>query len=387
MIDIKHILKEHAYQNRPLAYDEAYGLGVYALQGCNGDPLAQIQSIAALCALHTKATYRWRGEAQSESDEKIPSSAAEQIAGICAAMLEKDIAVSPAGFLTPHVPYAMDNSGMGGDMIVTANVSTIAAFIAAAAGIPMAKHGSPANADGGRHGSSDFMRLLGVDTYATRQQVEQCLEETDFLYTEALDPQYKRIHRQTHEIAFLPHANDIIGPITNPLSPCLMTRRVLGVNHLIPPRIVAESYQILNERKITHMDHMLVVRGYGNDRSDTRGMDEASICRGGTQVAELQAGKISEYWLSPEDFGIEAVEVTLISPPKGMSKGDFSLKILKGEILGPPLQMVLANAALLFYLGGRSQDLKECYGMAEEVYANGKTYEKVLAVRERVPKD
>ena len=65
-MDVKHLLKDHAYQNIPLAYEEAYALGEYVLQGCRGDKLAQIQSIAVLCALHTRSTYSWKRDTAVE---------------------------------------------------------------------------------------------------------------------------------------------------------------------------------------------------------------------------------------------------------------------------------------------------------------------------------
>lgn len=381
-MDIKHLLKDHAYQNIPLAYDEAYALGQYVLQGCNGDSLAQIQSIAVLCALHTKATYSWVGDTAIEANHghRLPKTASEQIAGVCAAIFDQDIAQSEFGFLKPDVPYAMDNCGMGGDLTVTANVSTLAALIASASGIPMCKHGSPANADAGRHGSSDFVSMLGIETYAHKDTVRRCVEVEGFGYTEALDSRYKKIHLQTHTVAMLPHMNDIIGPITNPLCPSILTRRVLGVNHLVSPRVVAEAYKILNERGVTHLDHGLFVRGYA-DKMQYVGMDEVSICEGGTQVAELRNGEISERRLSAEDFGVSPTSRESVSPPTGVSKGNFSLGILKGEVNGSALSMVLANSALLFYLAGRSADLKECYGMAKETHVSGLALKKAETVQ------
>ena len=381
-IDIKHILKAHAYKNIPLNYDEAYELADYAIAGCEGNNLAQIQSTAALCALHTKATYGYLKYNHEWHTHRLPKNAAEQIAGLCAAVFEKDIARSEFGFLHPRVPYALDNCGMGGDLVVTANVSTISALIAAAGNVPMLKHGSPSNADGGRHGSSDFISLCGIDTMASKADIEKCLETHRFGYTEALDVRYKKIHLQTHEFALLPHMNDILGPITNPLNPQLLTRRVLGVNHLIPPRILAETYLILNKKKITNMQNALFIRGFvGN-----QGIDELSICKEGTLVAELSNGKIFEYTLNAEDFGLKPISHASVSPPKNMSKGEFSLKILSGEITGPPLQMVLSNVALLFYLTEASDDLKECYEIAEQIQSSGKAYQKMLDVRNAIPK-
>jgi len=384
-IDVKHILKDHAYQNIPLNYEEAYDLGLYTLQGCNGNKLAQKQSIAVLCALHTKATYSWQWNERQEKihGHRLPKNTAEQIAGICTAIFEYDIAVSKFGFVDPNVPYAMDNCGMGGDLVITANISTIAGFIAAAAAIPMCKHGSPANADNGKYGSSDFICLIcKINNYVAKMEVEKCVEEFSFGYTEACDTRYKQIHIQTHKIAKLPHMNDIIGPITNPLNPQKLTKRVLGVNHLISPRIVAEAYKIMNDRGITNLQHGLFVRGFVDD-DRYQGMDEVSICEGGTQVTELKNGEIKEYDLFASDFGVETIPKEAVQPIG--NKGDYSLKILQGKIDGDRLSIVLANAAVLFYLAEKSTDLKECYKMAEETFRSGRPYEIMLAVQRMLP--
>ncbi len=383
-IDVKHFLKAHAYQNIPLNYDEAYALGVYALQGCEGDELAQKQSIAILCALHNIATYAWKHDVRSEDihGHKLPKNSSEQIAGVCAAVFDQDIAKSINGFLMPSIDSPiMDNCGMGGDIIDTVNVSTLAALIAAAANVYICKHGSPGNTR--RVGSSEFVSLhCGINTLSTRHQAENCLEQTHFCYTEALDERYKRIHQQTHCIADLPHMNDIIGPITNPLNPKQLTKRVLGVNHLIDSCIVAEAYKIMNDKGVTNLVHGLFVRGFV-DQERYAGVDEVSICPGGTRVAELLNGNISVYDLYASDFGIDECDAESIAPIG--DKGAFSYTLLKGGVDGSQLQMVLANAALLFYLAERSYDLKECYEMAKNTFYSGKAYEKSKEVRSFCP--
>ncbi|MBT4849543.1 hypothetical protein HON36_01685 [Candidatus Parcubacteria bacterium] len=385
-MDVKHLLKDHAYQNVPLNFDEAYALGRYALQGCAGDPLAQIQSITVLSTLHNKATYAWKWDIRMEEHHghSLPKSSAEQIAGICAAIFDHDIAKSEFGFLEPNVDFVMDNCGMGGDLVVTANVSTLAAFIAASDGIPMCKHGSPANADRGQYGSSDFVsKICGINTCADRAEVITCLEKHHFAYTEALDTRYKRIHMQTHEVAQLPHMNDIIGPITNPVSPKILTRRVLGVNQLIPPRIIAEVYMILNAQGTTNLKHGLFVRGFA-DESRINGMDEASVCHGGTQVSELRDGEIFDYDLDAESFDIHAVPITAIRPEG--DKGEYSLKLLMGETNGERMNMVLANAALLYYVAGRTTTFPEGFEMAKAAFESGRPLKTMQAVAKMLPR-
>ena len=390
------ILKAHAYQGIPLNYEEAYKLGCFFvevsgkdLSGLPGSALKNyvrdlVQVFSVMCALHNVNLYKYSRTDydQERHGHRLSINAAEQIAGICAAVFQKDIAKSPNGFLKPKVPLAVGCCGMGGDLILTPNVSTLASLIAAAAGIFMAKHGSPGNTV--RTGSSDMIQdNCGINAMSSKDEAEKCLEKHHFCYIEALDTHYKRIHLQTHLVAALAHMNDIIGPITNPVDPQLVTMSLIGVNHLIPPAIVAESYQIMNAKGVTNLKHGLFVRGFV-DEHRYEGMDEVSICPGGTRVAELKDGEIREYDLYAEDFGLEPVSAESIAP-KG-NKGEFSLGILKGEIDGPPLQMVLANAAMLFYLAGKSQNLKECYRMAEETHRSGKPYQTMLAVREMIPR-
>lgn len=380
-IDVKHLLKDHAYQNVPLTYEEAFELGRYALTGCQGDTLAQIQSVAALSSLHNRATYNWTWDRRAEEHHGhgLPRSAAEQIAGICAAVIALDMKESEFGFLQPKVEYAMDNCGMGGDLVVTANISTLAAFIASTAGIPMCKHGSPANADKGLYGSSDFLsHICGINVFADRQRVEACIEQLSFGFTEATDTRYKQIHVQTHQVAKLPHMNDIIGPITNPLSAQVHSRRVLGVNQLIVPRLIAEAYCILNERGLTNMRHGLFIRGFV-DETRTYGMDEVSICRGGTQVAELRDGEIEEYDLHAHDFGVAPCSIESVRPIG--NKGEYSMKLLRGEINGERRQVILANAALLFYLAGKAKTMQHGMQLSTEVFDGGNVYDHVQKIR------
>lgn len=378
-MDIKKILKHHAFQDIPLFYDEAYELGCAALAACRPDAteMLRIQTVSALCSLHNKATYEHRGDGVS-----TPVSAAEQIAGICAAIFVEDIGKSQFGFARPQVPYVMDNCGMGGDLVTTANVSTLAALTASAAGINMCKHGSPGNTD--RVGSSDFIELLGIEPSMSKSEVESLVETYHFGYTEALDTRFKHIHRQTHGYAALPHMNDIIGPITNPIDPKLMTRRVVGVNHLIDPAVVADAYRILNQKGITDMQHLIVVRGYV-DFGRPNGMDELSLCGGGTKIAELRGNEVDVRYVEAADFGLKPASVTDISPPNGMSKGDFSLAILHGEILGPALDMVLANAALLFMLAEKTLPPRKAYEAARDTFASDDVLRLVANIREQAP--
>ncbi|MBR9675640.1 hypothetical protein GOV05_01380 [Candidatus Woesearchaeota archaeon] len=362
---VNNVLKHHAYQNKPLGFEDAYVLGVYTLypykEELEGifdvDPvLAEKQSIAALCALHNKETYK---------DEK----AAGQIAGITAAVFDYDIGLSTNGFLNLDIGCVMDNCGMGGDLYRTSNVSTLAALIASADGIPMGKHGSPGNTDS--TGSSDFLEYLGVDLFSKPEVVEEALRRFNFGYTDALDTDYKSVHVQTHKSAHLAHMNDIIGPITNPLNPAMVKKRVLGVNHLIEPSIVAKAYNILNKEGITSLDHGLFIRGYV-DSERNGGIDEASVFEGGTKVAELKDGVVDEYSLFADDFGIDTP--SYVEPPRGkIGKAQFSKEILEGKVSGVHKDLVLANAAILQYLD-KGIGFREGFKRSKDILESGEPF-------------
>jgi anthranilate phosphoribosyltransferase len=366
---VKQILKHNAYQNIPLDFETAYLLGAYVIFPYRPEigevfkqdkNVAEKQSIAALCALHNKETY------------KHPR-ASEQLAGILAAIFDWDIGLSEFGFLHPNLKLAMDNCGMGGDLYRTANVSTISALIAAADEIPMIKHGSPGNTDS--TGSSDFLEYMGVNLFADKEKVERALEIFCFGYTDALDTRYKVIHTQTHKSAQLAHMNDIIGPVTNPLSPKVLTKRVLGVNHLIKPEVIAKAYLILNQKKVTALRHALFVRGFVTKERDG-GIDEVSIFQGGTIVTELKGTILENYELFAEDFGLPTG--VYYEPPQGkIAKAEFGKKILKREVTDSARDLILANAAILDYLA-KGTDLKEGVEKAKTILESQRPIENLI---------
>lgn len=364
---VNSILKHYAYQNKPLDFEAAYMLGVFALypykQELNdifseNKELAEKQSIAALCSLHTKETYKKEG-------------AEQQIAGICAAIFDYDIRTSKSSYLNPNIESAIDNCGMGGDLLKTPNVSTIAGLIACAQGTKVCKHGSPGNTDS--VGSSDFLKYCGVDLFTPKEKVEYALEKTGFGYTDALDTKYKSIHVQTHLSAHLAHMNDIIGPITSPLNPKLMKKRVLGINHLIQPEVVAKAYNVLNEHGVTNLERGLFIRGFA-DKGRNGGMDEASILEGGTIVAELNKGGIKVYELFAKDFGLKRALYEEISP--GDNKVEKSKRILMGMDSTRATDLVCANAALIDYLVNGTR-LEDGTKKAKETLATGEAYRKL----------
>jgi anthranilate phosphoribosyltransferase len=359
--NLNQILKNKAYQNKALSFEEGYLLGITTIHAYKNTfdkvitldkSIAEKQSLATLCALHNQETYRH-------------NLASNQIAGITASILDYDIGESKNGFLEMNLDYVMDNCGMGGDLFKTPNVSTIAGIIAASEGIPFCKHGSPGNTDS--VGSSDFLKYLGVNLFADKEKVIKGILEINFGYTDALDQNYKKIHLHSQR-AQIAHMNDIIGPMTNPLSSKLTKKKIIGINHLIEPKVIAEAYKILNEKGVTNLEHGLFIRGF-IDENKIYGMDEASTLPGGTKVAELKNGEIKEYQLFAKDFGLPEGDYNNIKPP--YSKKEFSKNILENKIQGDVQNLILANTALIFYVA-KDIPLKEGVNIARKSLYEGK---------------
>lgn len=369
-MEIKKLLKEKAYQNIPLSFEEAYDLAAYTIEGCLGNDLAQIQSVAALCALHNKATYRHKN-------------AYLQIAGISAGIIDFDIKKSASKFVKPNVPYVVDNCGMGGDHFVTANVSTLAGLTASSLGVYMCKHGSPANADQGRHGSSDFIKICGIPSILPKSVIEKMIESHRFGYVEALDTEFKLIHQQTHNFAKLPHMNDLIGPLTHPVDPQLLKYKIIGINHLVPLNAVIKALQLLNEKGYTFFKNAIALRGsVGMTIRD--GIDELSITKWGTAISELSEDGIKSYRIDSSDFGIKPVNKSFLAPPKDMNKADFSLSILNNEAQPESIYMIAASSALILKMVGEVKSLKEGFQVSYEQIRSGRVASYLTELRNSI---
>jgi anthranilate phosphoribosyltransferase len=359
-------------QGKPLSYDLAYELGQASVEAVVGQNMkAIIDTTAMLTGLYHRATL---------AHPDTP----EMIAGLCAAVFEHDIGKSQHGFLeVPGVQLAMENCGMGGDTIVTPNVSCLSALCAASAGITMIKHGSRSHSDAGQNGSTDFLERCGIPMNLEPKQMCALIKTHKIGYIDAVDTRYKRIHQATMELSDICHLNHLLGPITSPVHPTILRRRVIGINQMIDPLTVAKAYRILNEKGITHMERIFLVRGRGETDADS--MDEVSIASKGTMCVELDTGDISPRNLIAADFGVPEASFHDLAIPKHMSKGNFSMAILQGEIkTGPAVDLVCANAALLFYLAGSATNLRDCASLAREQLTKGKAFELVQSIRRTV---
>lgn len=267
-------------------------------------------------------------------------------------------------FATPvHVanPQDMvDMCGTGGDGSNTFNISTTAMFVAAAAGVPIAKHGGRSASSSS--GSADVLEVLGANLSLTPEQVSACIEETGigFMFAPAHHGAMKNIAPVRKELGVRTIFN-LLGPLTNPAG---AANQLMGVFH---PDLVGIQVRVLQSLGSRHV--MIV---HGKD-----GMDEASL-GAGTLVGELKDGVIHEYEIHPEDFGLTMASNRCIRVSSKEESRDYVLEAL-GNTPGTARDIVAFNAGLAIYVGNHANTIQDGIKMAFEVIASGAARDKLEA--------
>ncbi len=242
---------------------------------------------------------------------------------------------------------AVDTCGTGGDKSDTFNVSTIAAFVVAGAGIPVAKHGNRAVSS--RCGSADLLEGLGVKIELPADKVGYCLDEVGigFLFAPLLHTSMKHVAPVRKELGFRTIFN-ILGPLANPAR---VKAQVVGVYNRLLVEPMLEVLQALGHEKA------LVVHGMD-------GMDEITLTTD-TFVAELKDGKVDTYYISPGDLKFK---LRAPSELKGGSLSDnikITLDVLNG-VDGAARDMVIINAAAALVVGGKAIDIAQGIEIARQ---------------------
>ncbi len=257
----------------------------------------------------------------------------------------------------------LDTCGTGGDGARTFNISTAAAFVAAGAGVRVAKHGNRSVSSS--CGSADVLATMGVKIDIPPERVSECIRLTGigFLFAPLLHASMKHAIGPRRELAIRTFFN-ILGPMTNPAG---AKRQLLGVYSEALVEIVAGVLADLGS-----------VRAYVVHGED--GLDELSTT-GGTKVAEIDRGTIRTYRVIPDDFGISRVN------PVELAGGDAELNaklltgVLEGE-KGPRRDIVLLNAAFDIAAGGRASSPQEGFALAVESLDSGAAMDVYRRMRE-----
>ena len=252
----------------------------------------------------------------------------------------------------------LDTCGTGGDGTNTFNVSTATAFVAAGAGVKVAKHGNRAVSS--HCGSADVLENLGINLDITSTDVERCIREIGigFLYAPLFHGAMKYAAGPRREIGLRTIFN-LLGPLTNPAG---TSAQVLGVY----ATDLTEKMALVLERLGTR--EAFVVCGEGT-------FDEISIC-GPTRISHLKDGSVRTFDITPEEYGFKRATPEAIRGGNGGKNARIIREILGGE-KKPPRDMVILNAAAAFVAAGLDGDFKDGIKRAEHSIDSGRAREKL----------
>ena len=264
---------------------------------------------------------------------------------------------------TPVGSIPVDTAGTGGDAAGTFNISTTAAFVAAGAGVVMAKHGNRAASS--RCGSADVLEALGVDVSLEPAGVEAAIAEVGigFLFAPALHGAMRHAIGPRREIGVRTIFN-ILGPLTNPAH---ARHQLVGIYDGSLTPVMAEVLNNLGAERA------FVV--HGRD-----GLDELTTT-GPTTVSELRDGQVETYEVCPDDFGFAP------SRPADLKGGDadFNAGLVKGILGGetlPQRDIVLLNAAAAIAAGTPAASIADCVPRARDSLESGRALAKLYQLQE-----
>jgi len=321
---------------REIFFDEMVDLMRQVMEG----KVSQVQLAAILMGLHVK----------SESVSEI--AAAAQV------MREFSTKVNVG-----DLPNLVDTCGTGGDKVHTFNISTTAAFVVAAAGAKVAKHGGRSVSS--QSGSADVLEALGVKITLTAEQVAESIKTVGlgFMFAPNHHPAMKYAAPVRKELGMRTILN-ILGPLTNPAG---APNQVMGVFHSDLVGIQARVLKMLGSR------HVMVV--HGKD-----GLDEITLS-GPTEVAELKHGFVTEYVIEPKQFGLDVAPLEAIQV-KDTTESKARLQSVLDNEAGPSRDIVILNAAAAIYVAGLAGDLWGGVAIARDMIESGKAKAKLVQLVE-----
>lgn len=300
--------------------------------------ISDIETSSILSSLQTKGVCR------------------DELAGFAEVFREKSIKINP------KVPYTFDLCGTGGDMSNTFNISTTVAFVLAACGVIVAKHGGRASSS--QCGSSDVLAALGIDINLSKNDIENCIEKVGigFIFAPNFHPAFKNIV-PIRKVLQIPTIFNLLGPLINPTSPKC---QVVGVYDFKFLEIYIEVLEMLGA------EHAIVLNG--------NGLDEASICDE-TQIYELENERVFDYKIKPEEFGFERSSLKNLEGGDSVMNAEILEKILKNEELGPKKDIVLLNAAVCLKAANKVLSIQSGIEIAREALSSGKAYAKLQQLK------
>ena len=274
----------------------------------------------------------------------------EEVTALASVMIEFSRRIHPK-----VSDFLVDTCGTGGDRVKTFNVSTTGAFVVAAAGVPVAKHGNRSFTS--KCGSADVMERLGLNLDMGPQQVEDAIEEVGigFMYAPNFHPAMKSVAPVRRDIGVRTVFN-ILGPLTNPAG---ANAQLIGVCDLELLELMARAALNLGARSVMTV--------YGLD-----GLDEISLT-GTTAILSAKNGNITTEEIEPGDLGFKKTRPGELRGSDPEENARLTNRILSGKISeeDPRVQTVIANAAAALILAERAHDFREGVEIGTNIIKDG----------------
>ncbi len=278
----------------------------------------------------------------------------------------EEITGSAAGMRAHCLPMgehidALEIVGTGGDGANTFNISTTSAFVIAASGIPVAKHGNRAASS--RCGAADCLEALGAVLNVPPSQSVKILQDVGFcfLFAQQYHSAMRYVGPVRKELGIRTIFN-ILGPLTNPANAKTQIMGVFSKEYVEPLAKVLYQLGVTNGMTVYGMD----------------GMDEISAC-GETLVCEINGGNFKTYSIVPEDFDLPRGKKSDLLGGSPAENAAITRAILSGKETGTKYNAVLLNAAAGIYAGKKAPSMREGVKLAKELISSGKASEKLEA--------
>lgn len=280
---------------------------------------------------------------------KIKGESPAEIAGAALALKAQALA-----FPTPDYPF-LDSCGTGGDGANTINISTASAFVAAACGVKVAKHGNRSVSS--KSGSADLLEALGIKLDMSPQQSRQCLDNIGLCFLFAVQyHQGVRFAVPVRQSLKTRTIFNVLGPIINPAAP---KTQLMGVYDKALLEPIAQTLKLVGVKRA------LVVNGSG--------LDEIAI-HGPTDIAELKDGVITTYQVTPEQMGIATYPLSALEGGDASHNAELITALLKGQGQAAHQAAVAVNVAATLLLSDKVDSLAQGVIMANDVINSGKPY-------------
>lgn len=282
---------------------------------------------------------------------RIKGETLDELTGLATVLRDK------AQTISPKLDHYVDFVGTGGDCTYSFNISTTSAFVVAAAGLPVAKHGNRSISS--KSGSGDVLEPLGVNISADPKIVEKCVEKVGigFMFAPHFNPAMKYVGPVRSELGIRTVFNTL-GPLSNPSRAKAM---VVGVYSPKLTEIMAGAMMNLG------VERGFVVSGHDN-------MDEFTLT-GSSTVSEIKDGKVTTYEVTPEQFGLSCCKLEDLQGGDGAVNAQITKNILSGKEQGPKRDIILLNAGAALYIGGKADSIKDGIALAAQTIDSGKGLE------------